>query len=262
MADAKITALCALGAAPLGTDIIAIVDDPGGTPITKKLTIANLFTSPTLVTPALGTPASGVLTNATGLPVAGLANGTDGELITWSACAVAATVAVGTCGQVLTSNGVGAAPTFQAAAGGGGFSTVVKACDQTITCDTTLTNDCCLKFAVDANSKYAFNMVFRAKSHSVADFKHGWCLPCGTTGEGLQANDILKGAANCGADAVSLACVFAGTTDGVQNNFGGAVGFIQTSCTSGCIVFQWAQNAASCIDTILRAGSWLAFKKL
>jgi hypothetical protein len=50
--------------------------------------------------------------------VAALADGTDGELITWSASAVAATVAVGTATHVLTSNGAGAAPTFQSAAGG------------------------------------------------------------------------------------------------------------------------------------------------
>jgi hypothetical protein len=72
-------------------------------------------TSPTLVTPALGTPSALVLTNATGLPVSGLADGTDGELITWDAGGVADTVAVGTMGQVLTSNGVGAPPTFQSA---------------------------------------------------------------------------------------------------------------------------------------------------
>ena len=76
-------------------------------------------TSPTLTTPLLGTPTSGVLTNCTGLPVTGLANGTDGELITWDASGVAAVVAVGTAAQILTSNGVGVAPTFQAAAGGG-----------------------------------------------------------------------------------------------------------------------------------------------
>jgi hypothetical protein len=43
-----------------------------------------------------------------------LANGTDGELLTWDASGVIATVAVGTAGHVLTSNGAGAAPTFQA----------------------------------------------------------------------------------------------------------------------------------------------------
>jgi len=49
--------------------------------------------------------------------VAMLSNGTDGELITWDASGVADTVAVGTAGQVLTSNGIGAAPTFQASPG-------------------------------------------------------------------------------------------------------------------------------------------------
>jgi hypothetical protein len=86
-------------------------------------------TSPTLVTPALGTPASGVLTNCTGLPEAGLvddavtlakmASGTAGNLITYDASGNPAAVATGTATHVLTSNGAGAAPTFQAAAGGG-----------------------------------------------------------------------------------------------------------------------------------------------
>jgi hypothetical protein len=58
----------------------------------------------------------------TGVAVSDLDNGTDGELITWSAAGVAATVAVGTATHVLTSNGVGVAPTFQAAGGGGGFT--------------------------------------------------------------------------------------------------------------------------------------------
>lgn len=54
------------------------------------------------------------------LPVANLADGTDGELITWSTAGAPTTVPVGTAAQVLTSNGVGTVPTFQDAAGGGG----------------------------------------------------------------------------------------------------------------------------------------------
>lgn len=77
---------------------------------------------------ALGTPSSGTLTNATGLPTAGLvddavtlakmASGTAGNLITYDASGNPAAVATGTATHVLTSNGPGAAPTFQAAAGG------------------------------------------------------------------------------------------------------------------------------------------------
>lgn len=52
------------------------------------------------------------------IPVSALADGTDGELITWDASGNPATVGAGTSGQVLTSNGAGAAPTFQDASGG------------------------------------------------------------------------------------------------------------------------------------------------
>jgi len=46
-----------------------------------------------------------------------LADGTDGELITWNACGAPAAVATGSSGEVLTSNGVGTAPTFQSFCG-------------------------------------------------------------------------------------------------------------------------------------------------
>jgi hypothetical protein len=51
-----------------------------------------------------------------------ITDGTAGRLITWDAGGSPTTVATGTSGQVLTSNGVGAAPTFQAVAGGGASS--------------------------------------------------------------------------------------------------------------------------------------------
>lgn len=65
MPNVAITAL-PVASASATTDVLPIVQ--GG--VTKQITNAFLFTSPTLVTPALGTPASGVLTNCTGLPVA------------------------------------------------------------------------------------------------------------------------------------------------------------------------------------------------
>jgi len=51
--------------------------------------------------------------------LAKMAHGTDGNLITYSATGAPAFVATGNSGQVLTSGGVGVAPTFQAAATGG-----------------------------------------------------------------------------------------------------------------------------------------------
>jgi len=65
MPNVAITALPVATAAAT-TDVLPIVQ--GG--ITKQVTNALLFTNPTLVAPALGTPASGTLTNCTGLPIA------------------------------------------------------------------------------------------------------------------------------------------------------------------------------------------------
>lgn len=103
-------------ATPSSANLIAAVTNETGT---GSLVFA---TSPTLVTPALGTPSSGVLTNCTGLPVAGGGTGAatltaHGVLIGNGTGAVAVTTA-GTAGQVLTSNGAALDPTWQAAGSG------------------------------------------------------------------------------------------------------------------------------------------------
>ena len=64
MANVKISELPAATFAAV-TDKLVIVQ--GGT--TKQLTNALLFTNATMVTPALGTPTSGIMTNVTGLPL-------------------------------------------------------------------------------------------------------------------------------------------------------------------------------------------------
>ena len=63
--------------------------------------------------------ANGTGNSLSNVDVEDLADGTDGELITWDAAGTPTTVPVGTATHVLTSNGVGAEPTFQAPAAGG-----------------------------------------------------------------------------------------------------------------------------------------------
>jgi len=231
----------------------------GGTGVTTSTGTGNtvLSSSPTLVTPALGTPASGVMTNMTGLPVAGLANGTDGELITWSACAVAATVAVGTVGQVLTSGGVGVAPTFQAAAGGGcGWTVITKATDETICTDTTLTADSTLKFCADACSCYAIIVFPVFNSEATPDYKFSYSIPTNASTAGFgdnfdQINLNTKVWTSTVVAAVSNTCPW----------FIYHVGRLKTGACAGEFSYNWAQNVSSATCTTTEQGSWMAFKK-
>ena len=70
------------------------------------------------LSPTIGVTGDQIADNA--VPLAKMAGGTDGNLITYDASGDPAYVATGTATHVLTSNGAGAAPTFQAAASGGG----------------------------------------------------------------------------------------------------------------------------------------------
>ena len=70
------------------------------------------------LSPTIGVTGDQIADNA--VTLAKMAGGTDGNLITYDASGDPAYVATGTATHVLTSNGAGAAPTFQAAASGGG----------------------------------------------------------------------------------------------------------------------------------------------
>ena len=71
------------------------------------------------------------------VPLAKLANGTDGNIISYDASGVVTAVATGTSGQVLTSAGAGAAPSFQTPAGGGKFGQVIYSESDTATTSVT-----------------------------------------------------------------------------------------------------------------------------
>jgi hypothetical protein len=120
------------GISGLGTGVAGFLGTPSSANLRTAVTDetgsgALVFaSSPTLVAPILGTPASGTLTNCTGLPAAGVAGlttvATDvifdaaGDLVLGTGANTAARLVIGATGNVLRSNGTTAAWAALAAA--------------------------------------------------------------------------------------------------------------------------------------------------
>ena len=194
---------------------------------------------------------------STKITTAHIANGIDGELITWDASGVAATVSAGTSGQVLTSNGAGTAPTFQAA--GGGFTTVWKSSDETINSDTTLTDDADLQFAIGANEVYFAILNIRHVTASTPDFKYAFSMPSGgavyttygdwSTSVELNERDLTSATSQ----------TFSGDTN---INYIQIPVLIVNSSTGGTCAFQWAQNVSDAANTTVKQYSSFSYTEL
>jgi hypothetical protein len=111
-----------------------------------------LATSPTLVTPVLGTPSSGTLTSCTGLPLSTGVTGTlpaanggtaqstyaTGDILYASAANTLSKLTVGSTGQILTV--AGGVPSWAAASGGGATITGTTTAGTYYVVGTTLTS--------------------------------------------------------------------------------------------------------------------------
>mgnify|MGYP002713209083 CR=1 FL=1 len=185
-------------ATPSSANLAAAVTDETGS---GALVFA---TSPTLVTPNIGTPSAGTLTNCTGLPVAG--GGTGNSTFTAYSVICAGTTAtgafqnvsgVGTSGQVLTSNGAGALPSWQAAGGGGGGVPVGTMIDYAGTSAPTDYLQC----DGSAISRTTYATLFAAigttwgvgdgsTTFNIPDFRRRTAVGSGGTGTGTLGNSV------------------------------------------------------------------------
>ena len=144
MADKKITALTDLSTGIASVDLFHVVDDPTGTPINKKVSVANVFNRiPTFI----ATNSTEALTNtATALSVS-----TAFSTVDSSSGATGVSLAAGVAGQIKTAgNNITITP---AATVGSGTTIVLDAAGETVTLMYTGT-----AWAAIATSSFATNI--------------------------------------------------------------------------------------------------------
>ena len=152
-------------------------------------------TSPTLVTPALGTPASGVLTNATGLPTAGIVDDavtlgkmagiTRGSIIVGNSSGNPAALGIGSNTYVLTSDATDIA---WAAAGGTSLSGSTNNTVATVTGANALIGEANLTFSTDLTVTGG-NVVIGTAGKGI-DFSNQASPSAGMTAELLDRYEI------------------------------------------------------------------------
>lgn len=289
------------GVSGLGSNIATFLATPSSANLASALTDETgtagkvvFDTNPVLVTPNIGTPSAGTLTNCTGLPistgVSGLgsgiatflatpsganlnsaltsqipvtAGGTNNTAFTAYSVICAGTTStgsfqnvsgVGTSGQVLTSNGASTLPTWQTAASGG--PTFARVSSQFDKTNATLAGITGLSWTLSASTTYSFSLVLITTCDVTGGAKIDF--NGGTaTATAFHASGLSNGAAGITAvDSAALSTTYI--------NAGGAwlahrIDGTITVNAGGTFIPQFAQSSASGTSSVL-VGSygWVA----
>jgi len=145
----------------------------------------------------------------------------------------------------------------------GGFLTVFKTADETITNDDVLTDDADLQFPVDANGVYAFMLMTVISGNITPGFKHAFSIPAGAVGRGNHRFEFYAGEPSATYEMADLTVAETTGAGGLgEDNFGLILGMFRIGATPGTVAYQWAQGTSNALSTSLLDDSWMMFKKL
>ncbi len=271
IANAKITDLRnfsgrlfeSLGISTVGAGVATFLATPSSVNLKAALTdetgsgAAVFATSPTLVTPALGVPASGTLTNCTGLPIGGITQNTARLLGRTTASAGASEeITVGSglslVAGALTATGVTA-----------GNVAGAPAADQSITSSTTLTDATSMGFAIAAGESWVVTYTIDAgAAMQTTGMKTAITVPAGATLSAVMTfSETVNGGirrTNTSGAAMDLTAANCGADNGVIRVSARVV----NSSTAGTVQLQIAQSTSSGTAVTLRVGSHFVATRL
>lgn len=147
---------------------------------------------------------------------------------------------------------------------------VLKTVNETVNNSVTLQNDDALAFSALANSTYAVQLFILYDSSTTADFRYDFTLPVSAIGYKSTSHAPTTTTA-CSGTAGTF--VFNDITQ-TDNNVGGAGTGTANTCalvveatiitagTSGTVQVRWAQGTLDATDTVVRANSWIRYRKI
>jgi hypothetical protein len=161
-------------------------------------------------------------------------------------------LAPGTAGQVLTTGGTGADPSWGA---GSAWTTIDKTTDQSITSSTTFVDDTQLQFSMAANSVYAIRCCYFI-NYLTGGLRLAFNGPSATR---IRAVVFANTAATTAYDTTFFNVAGTGSVTAavVAFNIG-----ITVSSSPGTFALRIAQNVSDAGASIFEAGSWLEYQKV
>ncbi len=130
-----------------------------------------------------------------------------------------------------------------------GIPTIARAtADTTVNNTTTLVNAVGLVVPVEADAHYWWRCLLAFNGNATADIKLAWTVPSGADGFWGSVDESVR------VDDYGAAATY--TIDGA-NTVAELSGWLDTSAAAGNLQLQFAQNTATAVNTIVRAGSML-----
>lgn len=142
--------------------------------------------------------------------------------------------------------------------------TVYKSADQTVNNSATLVDAADLSFTADANATYRIRLWASYSSNTTPDIKFNWTIPSGAS---MQRYTLGPPVGTTDTTTTTVTMRRRSSTDAPQGGDGNTnfttynEEVILRTTNSGDVKLRFAQNTANASDTILRADTFIEYRR-
>jgi len=203
-------------------------------------------------------------TNPSGALKSIVASGAQGDIFYHNGTSVVRLAAV-LSGDMLVSGGSGGNPSWSTLKTtlANRIQVIRKTADQIVNNSATTVNDTDLKFPIESDGIWAFELWLQINSGSTPDFKIAFAVPASALAEFQVSGDMGKAGTGDTPVAILNDLAAVAVSGRATEDFVVMVrGKVVAGGTAGNVQFKWAQNTANASDSIVRANSHFICHKL